>query len=104
MIGLVLALTTVMMAVTFRSVAIALVTTVLNLASVAACFGVLALVFQHSWAEGILNFTAPGFVVSWIPLFLFVVLVGLSMDYHVFVLSRIREAARRGLTPREAVR
>jgi len=103
-IGFVLALTTVMMAVTFRSVAIALVTTVLNLASVAGCFGVLALVFQHSWAEGILNFTAPGFVVSWIPLFLFVVLVGLSMDYHVFVLSRIREGVRRGLTPREAVR
>ncbi len=103
-IGFVLALTMVMMAVTFRSVAIAVVTTVLNLASVAGCFGVLALVFQHSWAEGLLNMTAPGFVVSWIPLFLFVVLVGLSMDYHVFVLSRVREGVRRGLTPREAVR
>jgi putative drug exporter of the RND superfamily len=103
-IAFVLALTLVMMAITFRSVAIALLTTVLNLASVAACFGVLALVFQHSWAEGLLGFTSSGFVVSWIPLFLFVILVGLSMDYHVFVLGRIREGVAEGLTPREAVR
>jgi RND superfamily putative drug exporter len=103
-IGFVLALTMVMMAVTFCSVLVAAITTVLNLASVAACFGVLALVFQHSWSEGLLDFTAPGFVVAWIPLFLFVVLVGLSMDYHVFVLSRVREGVQRGLTPREAVR
>ncbi|MFG1815910.1 MMPL family transporter [Kribbella sp. NPDC049174] len=103
-IAFVLALTLVMMAVTFRSLAIALVTTLLNLASVAACFGVLALVFQHTWAEGLLGFTSAGFVVSWIPLFLFVILVGLSMDYHVFVLGRIREGVAAGLTPREAVR
>ncbi|MGY4767071.1 MMPL family transporter [Kribbella sp. CWNU-51] len=103
-IAFVLALTLVMMAFTFRSLAIAVVTTLLNLASVGACFGVLALVFQHSWAEGILGFTSAGFVVSWIPLFLFVILVGLSMDYHVFVLGRIREGVAEGLTPREAVR
>ncbi|MFG1621316.1 MMPL family transporter [Kribbella sp. NPDC049227] len=103
-IAFVLALTLVMMAITFRSLAIALLTTVLNLASVAACFGILALVFQHSWAEGLLGFTSSGFVVSWIPLFLFVILVGLSMDYHVFVLGRIREGVAEGLTPREAVR
>jgi len=103
-IAFVLALTLVVVAVTFRSVALAIVTTLLNLASVGACFGVLTLVFQHTWAEGLLNFTAPGFVVSWIPLFLFVILVGLSMDYHVFVLSRIREGVQRGLSPREAVR
>jgi RND superfamily putative drug exporter len=103
-IAFVLALTLVMMAVAFRSVAIAVVTTLLNLASVAACFGVLALVFQHSWAEGLLGFTSAGFVVSWIPLFLFVILVGLSMDYHVFVLGRIREGVTAGLAPREAVR
>jgi RND superfamily putative drug exporter len=103
-IAFVLALTLVMMAVTFRSLAIALVTTLLNLASVAACFGVLSLVFQHTWAEGLLGFTSAGFVVSWIPLFLFVILVGLSMDYHVFVLGRIREGVVAGLTPREAVR
>lgn len=99
-IGFVLALTMVMMGITFRSIMIALVTTVLNLASVAACFGVLALVFQHDWFYA----DAPGFVVAWIPLFLFVILVGLSMDYHVFVLSRIREGVRRGLSPRDAVR
>jgi RND superfamily putative drug exporter len=103
-IAFVLALTLVMMAVTFRSLAIAVVTTVLNLASVAACFGVLSLVFQHTWAEGLLGFTSAGFVVSWIPLFLFVILVGLSMDYHVFVLGRIREGVVEGLSPSEAVR
>jgi RND superfamily putative drug exporter len=103
-IAFVLALTLMMMAVTFRSLAIAVVTTVLNLASVAACFGVLSLVFQHTWAEGLLGFTSAGFVVSWIPLFLFVILVGLSMDYHVFVLGRIREGVVEGLTPSEAVR
>ncbi|WP_343975811.1 MMPL family transporter [Kribbella koreensis] len=103
-IAFVLILTLVMMAFTFRSLAIALVTTLLNLASVAACFGVLSLVFQHTWAEGLLDFTSPGFVVSWIPVFLFVILVGLSMDYHVFVLGRIREGVRDGLSPQEAVR
>ncbi|GAA1606196.1 MMPL family transporter [Kribbella sancticallisti] len=103
-IAFVLALTLLMMVFTFRSVAIALVTTVLNLASVAACFGVLSLVFQHTWAEGLLDFTSPGFVISWIPVFLFVILVGLSMDYHVFVLGRIREGVQEGLSPKEAVR
>ncbi len=59
--------------------------------------------FQHTWAEGILGFQSNGAVISWLPLFLFVVLFGLSMDYHVFVVSRIREAAMRGLPIREAV-
>jgi RND superfamily putative drug exporter len=99
----VLGLTLLMMGITFRSVVIALVTTVLNLGSAAAAFGVLALVFQHSWAEGLLGFTSAGFVITWIPLFVFVILVGLSMDYHVFVLSRVREGIRQGLSPREAV-
>ncbi|HYJ68049.1 MAG TPA: MMPL family transporter [Nocardioidaceae bacterium] len=100
----VLGLTLLMMGITFRSVMIALVTTVLNLFSAAAAFGVLALVFQHGWFESVLGFTAPGFAITWIPLFVFVILVGLSMDYHVFVLSRVRENLRRGLSPREAVR
>jgi RND superfamily putative drug exporter len=100
----VLGLTLLMMGITFRSVMIALVTTVLNLFSAAAAFGVLALVFQHGWFESLLGFTAPGFAITWIPLFVFVILVGLSMDYHVFVLSRVREGLRRGLSPREAVR
>jgi RND superfamily putative drug exporter len=102
-IGFVLGLTLVMMAVTFRSVLLALITTALNLASVAVAFGVLALVFEHTWAESVLDFTSSGYVISWIPLFLFVILVGLSMDYHVFVLSRIREGLWRGLPHRQAV-
>jgi putative drug exporter of the RND superfamily len=103
-LAFVLGLTLLMIGITFRSVVIALVTTVLNLFSAAAAFGVLALVFQHGWFESLLGFTAPGFAISWIPLFVFVILVGLSMDYHVFVLSRVRENLRRGMTPRDAVR
>jgi RND superfamily putative drug exporter len=102
-IGFVLLLTLLMMGFTFRSVPIAILTTVLNLASVGAAFGILTLVFQNSWAEELLGFTSSGFVVDWIPLFMFVVLIGLSMDYHVFVLSRIREGIDRGLPPRLAV-
>jgi RND superfamily putative drug exporter len=102
-IGFVLLLTLLMMGITFRSIPIALITTALNLASVGAAFGVLTLVFQHSWAEGLLGFTSSGFVVDWIPLFTFVVLMGLSMDYHVFVLSRVREGIAKGLPPKIAV-
>lgn len=102
-LGFVLGFTLLMMGITFRSAGIALLTLGLNLASVVMAFGVLALVFQHSWAESLLDFTSNGAVVSWIPLFLFVVLVGLSMDYHVLVLSRIREAAQRGSSPAVAV-
>jgi putative drug exporter of the RND superfamily len=72
--------------------------------SAAAAFGVLVLTFQHHWADRLLGYHSNGTIVSWIPLFLFVVLFGLSMDYHVFVVSRIREAAERGLSTREAVR
>jgi RND superfamily putative drug exporter len=64
---------------------------------------VLTLVFQHEWAEGLLGFESTGAIIAWIPLFVFVVLVGLSMDYHVFVVSRIREAALRGMSARDAV-
>jgi RND superfamily putative drug exporter len=102
-VGFVLLLTMVMMGITFRSVPIALMTTGLNLASVGAAFGVLTLVFQHGFGDSLLNFTSSGFVIDWIPLFIFVVLVGLSMDYHVFVLSRIREGIQRGLPPQLAV-
>lgn len=96
-VGVVLLLTFLTMAVAFRSVPIAILSTVLNLASVGAAFGLLTLVFQHGWFQGTLDFTSPGFVVDWIPLFVLVVLVGLSMDYHVFVVSRIREHVRSGL-------
>ena len=71
----------------------------------AAAFGVLTLVFQNGWAEGLFNFTnQPGFIINWLPFFVLVVLIGLSMDYHVFVLSRIREAIHHGLPTRLAVR
>jgi RND superfamily putative drug exporter len=103
-IGFVLLLTLVVMAVAFRSLSVAVVSTVLNLVSVGVAFGILTLVFQHGWFAGALDFTSPGFVIAWIPLFIMVVLVGLSMDYHVFVLSRVREHRRRGLPPRLAVR
>jgi RND superfamily putative drug exporter len=102
-IGFVLLLTALMMVWTFRNLTLALITTVLNLLSVGAAFGVLTLVFQHSWADGLLGYTSSGFIVDWIPLFCFVVLVGLSMDYHVFVLSRVREGLRRGLPYETAV-
>ena len=95
-IGFVLLLTLLIMAATFRSVPIAIVSAVLNLASVGVAFGMMTLVFQHGWFEGALDFTSPGFVIDWIPLFVLVVLVGLSMDYHVFVLSRVREHVKRG--------
>jgi RND superfamily putative drug exporter len=102
-IAFVFAMTFLVMLVTFRSVVVALTSIVLNALSVAASYGVLVLVFQRTWAEGLLGFTSNGGVVSWLPLMLFVILFGLSMDYHVFVVSRIREAARGGATTREAV-
>jgi len=76
----------------------------LNLLSVGAAYGVLQLVFQHGWAEPVLGFTSNGAVVSWLPLFLFVVLFGLSMDYHVFILSRIKELHDAGASTDDAVR
>ena len=103
-IGVVLLLTCVTMAVSFRSTSVALVSTVLNLLSVGVAFGVLRMVFQEGWFAGALGFTSPGFVIDWVPLFVMVVLVGLSMDYHVFVLSRVRERVLRGVEPRAAVR
>jgi RND superfamily putative drug exporter len=102
-IGFVLLLTFLVMAYTFRSIVIALTAIGLNLLSAGAAYGLVTLVFQGSWAEGILGFRSMDAVVSWLPLFLFVVLFGLSMDYHVFVVSRIREAARRGMPTRFAV-
>jgi putative drug exporter of the RND superfamily len=103
-IGFVLLLTLLVMGATFRSLPIALISAVLNLASVGVAFGLMTLVFQDGWFEGALDFSSPGFVIDWLPLFVLVVLVGLSMDYHVFVLSRIREHVQRGLPTRLAVR
>lgn len=103
LLGLVLLLTMVMMIAAFRSVLLGVVSTVLNLASVGVAFGVLSIVFQHGVGESLLDFTSPGFVIDWIPVFVLVVLVGLSMDYHVFVLSRIRELVDEGMPVRQAV-
>ncbi|PZF88683.1 MMPL family transporter [Micromonospora deserti] len=101
--GFVLALTFLVMTWTFRSVVIAASSILLNLLSAGAAYGLLVLVFQGGWAEDLLGFTSMGAIVSWLPLFLFVVLFGLSMDYHVFVVSRIREGVRAGMANRAAV-
>src|SRR5205814_9227086 len=63
----------------------------------------LVLVFQNGWGKGLLRFVPPGGIISWLPIFLFVILFGLSMDYHVFILSRVREAFDRGMTTEDAV-
>jgi uncharacterized membrane protein YdfJ with MMPL/SSD domain len=88
---------------TFRSIVIPITAIALNLLSVGAAYGVLVLVFQHTWAQGLLGFKSTGAITSWLPLFLFVVLFGLSMDYHVFILSRIRELRDRGASTDEAI-
>ncbi|MFC4055944.1 MMPL family transporter [Actinomadura syzygii] len=102
-IGALLLATFAMTAWAFRSVVLGLVGVVLNLLSAGASLGMLTLVFQRTWAEGLLGFTSTGSIGSRVPLFLFVILFGLSMDYQVFVLSRIREAALRGVPTRTAV-
>jgi RND superfamily putative drug exporter len=89
--------------VTFRSIVIPLKAIVLNLLSVGAAYGAIVLVFQHGWFKSVLGFSATGPIVPWLPLFLFVVLFGLSMDYHVFILSRVREAYDRGMSTEDAV-
>jgi uncharacterized membrane protein YdfJ with MMPL/SSD domain len=99
----VLAFAFVLLLVSFRSIVIAAKAIVMNLLSVAAAFGVLVLVFQNEWAKGILGFDYSGGVMAWLPVFLFVILFGLSMDYHVFILSRIREAFDRGMKTEDAV-
>lgn len=102
-VGIVLALAFVLLVAAFGSPWLALSVIALNLLSVAAAYGVLTAVFQDGWGEGLLGFTSNGSVVPWVPLFAFVILFGLSMDYTVVVLERIREARRAGRTPREAV-
>jgi RND superfamily putative drug exporter len=87
----------------FRSVVIAATSIVLNLLSVAAAYGLLVAIFQWGWGESLLNFQSTGAITDWLPLFLFVILFGLSMDYHVFVLSRIREGHDRGWPTKLAV-
>jgi RND superfamily putative drug exporter len=87
----------------FRSVAIPLVSVGLNLLSVGAAYGLITLVFQGGRLEGLLGYTGYGAIVPWIPLFMFVFLFGLSMDYHVFILSRIRELRGKGRSTPDAI-
>jgi RND superfamily putative drug exporter len=103
-VAFVLALAFVLLLVTFRSLVVPIKAIVLNLLSVGAAYGVLVLVFQHQWAQGLLGFHSNGTIISWLPLFLFVVLFGLSMDYHVFILSRVREGVQAGMSTDEALR
>ena len=92
-----------LMLVTFRSIVIPIKAIILNLLSVGAAYGVLVLVFQNGNGESLLGFSSNGGVTNWLPLFLFVILFGLSMDYHVFILSRVRELYDRGMSTDEAV-
>jgi len=89
--------------VSFRSIVIPIKAVVLNLLSVASSYGVLVLIFQHGWGKGLLGFDYTGGIVAFLPVFLFVILFGLSMDYHVFVLSRARESYDGGMTTEDAV-
>ncbi len=88
---------------TFRSVYIPALSIGLNLLSVGAAYGLMVLIFQDGHLEGPLGFTAYGGITAWLPLFMFVLLFGLSMDYHVFILSRIRELRQGGASAREAI-
>jgi uncharacterized membrane protein YdfJ with MMPL/SSD domain len=101
-IGFVLVLALVLLLATFRSLPLALGVLALNLLSVGATYGVLTAVFQHTWAEKALDFTTSGTVADWVPITAFVILFGLSMDYTILVLERIREARRAGMDPRAA--
>jgi RND superfamily putative drug exporter len=102
-LGALLLVTLLITALAFRSVMLGLIGVLLNLLSAAAAIGVLVWVFQGQWAEGLLDFTSTGSIGSRVPLFLFVILFGLSMDYQFFLISRIREAVLNGVPTRQAV-
>ncbi|HKD34747.1 MAG TPA: MMPL family transporter, partial [Gaiellaceae bacterium] len=101
--GFVLVFAFLLLLVTFRSLVVAAKAIVLNLLSVGAAYGVLVAVFQWGWGESLLGFTSNGGIAQWLPIFMFVILFGLSMDYHVFILSRVREAYDRGMSTADAV-
>jgi RND superfamily putative drug exporter len=99
----VLGLAFVLLMTSFRSVYIPALSIGLNLLSVGAAYGLMVLIFQDGHLSGPLGFTAYGGITPWLPLFMFVLLFGLSMDYHVFILSRIRELRLGGAPARVAV-
>ncbi len=103
-LAFVMGLAFLIMLVAFRSLVIAAKAIVLNLLSVGAAYGLLVLVFQEGWLlEKPLSFEATGIIESWLPLFLFSILFGLSMDYHMFIMGRIKEGHERGLSNDEAI-
>lgn len=93
----------ILLLVSFRSLAVPIISIVLNRLSITAAYGVVTWVFQDGHLSSLLNFTPYGGVTSWLPLFMFVLLFGLSMDYHIFILSRIRERRLAGEDPKPAV-
>jgi RND superfamily putative drug exporter len=101
--GFVLIFAFILLLLTFRSIVIPIKAIVLNLLSVAAAYGILVLVFQGGVGKDILGFTYEDGVVAFLPIFLFVILFGLSMDYHVFILSRVRESYDSGMKTEDAV-
>ncbi len=101
--GFVLIFAFLILLASFRSLVVAIKAIVLNLLSVGAAYGILVATFQWGWGESLLGFSSNGGITPWLPMFLFVILFGLSMDYHVFILSRIREAYDRGLSNEDAV-
>jgi uncharacterized membrane protein YdfJ with MMPL/SSD domain len=101
--GFVLLFAFFLMLVSFRSLVIAAKTIVLNLLSVGAAYGILVLVFQHGWGKQLLGFEFTGGIDPFLPILLFVILFGLSMDYHVFVLSRVREAYDSGMNTDDSI-
>jgi len=102
-LALVAGLAFVLLLIAFRSVGISLVSILLNLLSVGAAYGLITLIFQDGRLQHLLGYTSFGGIIAWVPLFMFVFLFGISMDYHVFILSRIRELWSRGSSAHDAV-
>ena len=102
-LGFVAVLAFILLLAAFRSVTVPLVSIALNLLSVGAAYGLVTLIFQDGRLQGPLDYTAFGGIIYWVPLMMFVFLFGISMDYHVFILSRIRELWARGSAPKDAV-
>ncbi|HEV2005736.1 MAG TPA: MMPL family transporter, partial [Candidatus Limnocylindrales bacterium] len=99
----VLGLSFLLMLVAFHSIVIPIKAILLNLLSTGAAYGVLVLVFKDGWLADQLGITKIDVIESWVPLFIFTILFGLSMDYHLFILTRIKEARDRGLDSRASV-
>jgi uncharacterized membrane protein YdfJ with MMPL/SSD domain len=102
-VGFVIVAAFLLLLVTFRSIVVPIKAIILNLLSVGAAYGVMTLIFNKGVGKELLGFEHTGPITGWIPMFMFVILFGLSMDYHVFILSRVREAFDRGMKTEDAV-